>query len=217
MPLKFNPTKDYKSPLYDIAVEIVKKKFPDIVQRVNSEVTPDFLGGSVQGDTEVLSGKIRVDPYGKNYTTDAVIELVNTILHEATHAEQVSSEAKKTYYGPFGKPELGREFKPGRLGDYELARDSGLKDKSDKALDKAKELKLPSSDTGYESELLANLMAATLMNERGIPAGKTQEAVDQILKMPGVADWVARNKFPQSPIISETPQSFIDKFIELFK
>jgi hypothetical protein len=207
MPIKFtNKNPQYQFPVYDSAVQILKAKFPDVLTRNDFSVEADFLGGAM-GTTAMKDNKIQVDPSGQNFTTDNVVEMVNTILHEINHAENNTKEAKDTYYGNFGHVEQGREFAPGRIGDYDYSKESGLRGKQEAAQKLGAKLKLPSASGDYisESELLANLQAGYQMNQRQIPAGRTQVAVDELLKDPATLDWVKRNNYPQTQSLKESP------------
>jgi len=223
MPIKFQNNTGVSSPNFDLAKAIMEARFPDVVARNNFTVDADFLREGLSGRT-VIGGpdnnKITVNPWERpNNTTPNVIDLVATILHEITHAENNTPEARKTdYASTYSTNQGGRELSPGRIGSLDYAKSSGLKDVENKTLDKAVKLNFASQDKNNKSvgELNAEMQAITLMNSRGIST-EMDDKVSEIMKDPAVANWVARNKYPQTPTLKSFDPDVTDQIGSFIK
>lgn len=190
MPVQFEPS-PYQSKIYDAAVAVVKAKFPDYINSVDTKVTPtDRLPYAVQGNYNLEDKNIQIsapkDIYS-GFTTDAVINVVGTILHEIHHARDFSKSG--------GQTSSDRSFAQvqGVNKENYVAKFMNLVNTGEKEY-------LPSmgKDTSQNfTEFMATAVPTMDMKDRGIQ-GQYLKNVENIIKqIPEIEDAIKANRYPE--------------------
>lgn len=198
MPVQFkNP--EYKNDIWNAAIQIIQAKFPDYVNAVNTTIEPSYyIGEGVNGRYHISgekAGNIEVALPKGNFTTDNVIELVGTMLHEIHHARTWSPEGIKT------APERELRLSSGiNTNSKEGIKEYyGLEEKVIKA---AENKKIPSvfSENFFNnlSELVATAVPTLDMKDRQIQ-GKYLPQIEELAQDPVIKTYFMMNRYPEVP------------------
>ena len=184
---------------YDLAMRVLEAQFPDQLASYPGMIQKSSWLQGANGVFDPKTNKIKVAPKDDAFTTDNVMNLVGTVLHEIQHFQQDTKQGlKNNMSGATGL--LGKNNSVGQF----------TKERSQLKIDlinSAAELNFPSVDrssTYTLGEILATTVPAALMNARGITTKHTEKVAALEAKFPGMADLTKRNQRPDLP----TLQSF---------